>query len=474
MAERVFSIDFGSAFTKVALRRDPASDSALVACEGAEVDFWIPTVVAMDQRTSKVRFEFGDRAADITPGGGIHVFTNFKGDLFPDPPARPDQPQLPPLDALLQSEEFGQLAVKYGVFPSQVTALRSLAGAARSLFANPGERPVATETYRQANAARVAYQFFAWLRERVLSACNQLDAPGLKFEDFPVRLSVPALVPDPAQHSGCKLLMEALRKAGWPLHPYQPLVREPYSNAIGILTKGANVLRRGRIQLGEMFNKGPLITVLKDREHYPNYRALVIDVGAFTTDFAAVSIAPTEETSSEPDSAFQVVARSVRLGATHLENLLPAALPQEKREWLEKTSRKELYAFQRNVFVEGKGHRVPGLGVVGGDADREAINACVADFGKRLTAEVAKFCAEHTPAKVQELILTGGGSSIPALRDALIAAAQEKGNEFVKIHAPDLKRPKQSGIPIDKLDPHFTRGGSALGGASIYFEKRFY
>ena len=33
----------------------------------------------------------------------------------------------------------------------------------------------------------------------------------------------------------------------------------------------------------------------------------------------------------------------------------------------------------------------------------------------------------------------------------------------------------RSGAPlVDKLDERFTRGGSALGGTSIYFEKRCY
>lgn len=474
MAERVFSIDFGSAFTKVALRRDPTADSIILFPEGAEFDAWIPTVLAMDQRTAKAKFEGGDRAADMKSGNGIHVFTKFKMELFADTEPSSDKPLLPPLDALVQSEEFAQLAARYSVLPSQVAALQSLTRTVRTLVAGPDERIVSTEAHKQANAAKVACRYFAWLRERILAACDKLDVRGLKFEDFPVRIAVPALGDDPIQHPGCKLLKEALRIAGWPLHPEQPLVTEPYSNAIGILTKGANVLRRGRIQLGDMFNKGPLITVLKDPEHYPNYRALVIDAGAFTTDFAAVTIAPNADTSSDPDAGFTVVAQSVRLGSADLENLLPNVLSVEKREWLEKTSRKEFSAFQRNVFSEGKGYRVPGLGVVGGEADREAINACVNDFSKRLTEEVSKFCDTLEPVKMQELILTGGGSNIPGVRDALIAAAHNNGNTFVKLHAADLKRNKSGGPLVDKLDEHFTRGGSALGGASIYFEKHYY
>lgn len=479
MAERVFSIDFGSAYTKVALRRDPTADSTLLDCPGAEVDFLVPTVVAMDQRGTKARFEFGDRASDIKPGGGIHVFTNFKKDLFVDSVTVPDKPPLPPLDALLQSEEFVALAGKYGVFAPQVSALRTLAGAARALSAGPGERVVSVEAQRQTNAAKVACHFFTLLREQVLAACDKLNVRGLKFEEFPVRVAVPALSTEVelAQQSGCKLLREALHRAGWPLHPDQPFVTEPEANAVGILTKATNLLfRNGRINLGEMLSKGPLNTVLKCDPNHPSYRAFVIDIGAFTTDFGSLYV----NTDGKPyvatvGAGFQVGAHSVRLGATDLEAMLPKALPTKQRVWLESVSRKEFSAFQRNVFGDGKGYRVPGIGVIGGEGDREAIDGCVAEFSKRLVEELRKFCAGSKPAQMQELILAGGGSNIPAVRDALIAAAKAEGNEFVKVHAPDLKRGKAGTAPlVDKLDANFARGGSALGGASVYFESQYH
>ena len=100
MAERVFSIDFGSAYTKIAnSSRDPTADSTLLACEGAEFDFWVPTVVAVDVAGKEPRLEFGDRAMDIKPGGGIDVYANFKQDLFANPAPTPDKPLLSPVDA---------------------------------------------------------------------------------------------------------------------------------------------------------------------------------------------------------------------------------------------------------------------------------------------------------------------------------------------------------------------------------------
>jgi hypothetical protein len=448
MAERVFCIDFGSAFTKVALRRDPTADSALLACSGADVDFWIPTVVLVDRRGAEPRLEFGAQAAGRATGGGIDVYTDFKKHLFTPVPPAAGKHALSPLDALFLSTEFESLAAKYSVLPPQIEALRVMVASARTLIAPTGERQVSLEAHRQANAAKVACHFFIWL-------------PALSGGDV-------------AQQPGCKLLREAMHRAGWPLHPELPFVSEPESNAVGILTKGGNLLNRsGTINFGEMFSKGPLVTVLKGDPHHPTYRALVIDVGAFTTDFASLFV-DTEGRTVTPamGAGFTVQQQSLPFGVTQLDSRVRDALSPEKKELLSNLSPREHATFQRQAYSEGKGYRAPGVGIIGGEADRDAMQACLIDFAKRVADEALKFCAALQPANIQELILTGGGSSIPAVREALIAAAQT-GSTFAKTHGPDLKRTK-TGPPVDKLDDQFTRGGSALGGASIYFEKCYY
>ncbi len=97
------------------------------------------------------------------------------------------------------------------------------------------------------------------------------------------------------------------------------------------------------------------------------------------------------------------------------------------------------------------------------------MQKCLTAFAKRVADEATAFGKRLDPAFTQELILTGGGSGIPVIRGALQTAANSGGKSFVKTHASDLKRVK--GAPVDKLDEQFTRGGSALGGASIYLEK---
>src|SRR6476661_670956 len=136
MADRVFCIDFGSAFTKVALRADPTADGQLLSPVGAgsAIAFCIPSVIAAERRPGQQpRLEFGSRAADMTEGGDIRVFRNWKRSIFLRPQA--DGAHRSPLEALLASGEFADLATRFDVPASQVTSLCQMVAAARSMAA---------------------------------------------------------------------------------------------------------------------------------------------------------------------------------------------------------------------------------------------------------------------------------------------------------------------------------------------------
>ncbi|MBA4187524.1 MAG: hypothetical protein C0467_05840 [Planctomycetaceae bacterium] len=475
MVDRVFCIDFGSAFTKVALRRDPGAESTLLASRSVgvgEVDFCLPSVVAVDRRGTKAIPEFGDRAAGLTEGGGIEVYRHWKKLIFQVPGSKP---QVSPLESLLQSPELQVLATKHGVAAGQLGYLQQLVAAAKSLIAGPGGRVISAEVQQRTIAASLAPHFFLWLRQQVLDACNRLPATGLKYESIPVRIAVPAFAHGKGfeANPGCKILTDALGKAGWPLHPDTPVVSEPYANAVGILTKASNVIQKGRIRLGDMFGKVPFITVMKSAADHPAYRAIVIDVGAFTTDLAAITLKPDGTSTSDPDANIDITQNSVPFGVSDLDERVIAALPKEKGEWLRKATPVEWEDFRPAVYSSGKGYRSGKVGLVGGTADGDAVSACLEDLGKRLAEEATKFVTtlpQLPKGALQELILTGGGSIIPAFRDNLLAATQASGLTFVKIHGPDMKK-SMADVPIAKLDLTFARGGSALGGTSLYFER---
>lgn len=477
MADRVFCIDFGSGFTKVALRRDPGADAELLSPRGARADemaFCIPSLAVVDRTAARMVPEFGAKAAMRSAGNGIEIYRNWKKWLFATPTV-PHPNQQPPLDALLHSNDLRTLAAKYGVNAGQLIQLQHLVASARAFGGASGGRAVSQEAQQQNFASILAPHFFHWLREVVLDACAGLRTTGLDYAAIPVRLSVPAFAMDNGEpHPGCKTLIDAMGKAGWRLHPNRPLVAEPYANAIGILTKGQNVLNRSRLHLGQMFSKGPLITSLKDPEHHPGYRALVIDVGAFTTDFAAITLRPDGEAVENPDLAFQVKQRSVPLGISDLDSRVSESLPKDKGEWLrDKAPALDWDDFRRAVYAEGKGFRKAEIGVIGGPADADAIRGSLAGFAGELVQAAESFCGELEQTGLQELILTGGGNFIPSVRESLQQACQSGERTFAKIHAPAAKR-VAGGPSMVKLDEQFTRGGTALGGSSLFFESEFY
>ncbi len=436
--------------------------------------FCVPTVVALERPPgSQLRFEFGSRAADMTTAGDVVVYRNWKKSLFLKP--RTDGGHHSPLEAMLASGELSNLATRFDVPQAQLTYLRQLVAAARGLMAGPG-RAMSAESQEHKNATILTAHYFKWLREQVLAACDRLPAIGLKYEAIPVRIAVPAFAHGRGveTHPGCQALMEALRRAGWPLHPEQPLVTEPYSNAIGVLTKGKNhLLKAGKINLGGMFTHGPLITVMKEPKDHPSYRVMVIDIGEFTTDFGGVELNTKGETISDPDAAFAFSQHSVPVGVSDLDTLVAAVLPTEKANWLRQAPGFEREAFRRSVYGEGKAFSTNTVGRVGALAEGEAIREAIQTFGRQLAGAVAEFCDGRTPASMQELILTGGGSTISTVRDTLQQAAQHGGNTYVRTYAPAVRK-TAGGPPIVKLDTEMVRGGSAMGGTSIYFERSFY
>jgi hypothetical protein len=150
------------------------------------------------------------------------------------------------------------------------------------------------------------------------------------------------------------------------------------------------------------------------------------------------------------------------------------ALPSDKRDWLTKTAEPvQLEGFRRAVYTSGKPYKTVEVGSIGGPTDAEAVQAGVGAFVGQLATEVEKFCGGLEPVKLQELLLTGGGVGIPRVREGLVAAAGGGGRAFVKTHAPGLKKGAVDGL-VNALGEEAARGGSALGGASLYYEPDYY
>lgn len=475
MADRVFSIDLGSSYTKVALRRDPSADGELIQMPRGlpgQVDFVFPSAVGVERQGGRNVPVFGREVMTrrFQPGA---LHTDWKKRLFA-PPEQAGPPPKPPLDRFLDSPRLVELAAEFGVTSGQVEVLRNLLANARALAGTPAAPPAKSAADRSV-VGPLAYHYFRWLMEQVVETCRGLKLDGLDPATIPARVLVPAFAPEGelADHPGCRLLLDALKRAGWRVHPTRPVMSEPYANAIGVLTGGSSVVLKGKAHLGRMFGRCPFITCLKDPAHHPSYRAVVIDVGSFTTDFAAVTLDTQGTPVTDPDATFTVRQQSVRMGVSNLDDRVLGCLPKEKRDWL--TSSADLIVlegFREAVYSRGKPYKSIEAGSIGGGSEAEAVAGELEAFNRELTVEVEKFCGEMGPVKQQELILTGGGCMIPRVRDAVITAAGGGKRTFIKTHAPGLKKGTIDGHH-NGFKEDMARGGSALGGASIYFEREY-
>ncbi|MCZ2342389.1 MAG: hypothetical protein LC104_11420 [Bacteroidales bacterium] len=481
MADRVFCIDFGSAFTKVALRADPSATTELIKLPGAwglgGSDFCFPSMVAINRRDpANQRCVFGQDVVDLKTGNGIDVYRNWKKWLFQDVSDSATGSALSPLMTLLHSEEFHRLAASYGVSPAEGRFLRQIISAGEELHGKPATSPQSLEVRQQQFAGKLAAHYFTWLRKQVLEACRKLDKTGLRYEDIPARVTTPKF---PGENPGVESLCQALKQAGWQLHPEQPVVTEPESNVIGVLTSGHNVITpKQKIQFTDMFAKGPFQKVLKDPEDHPAYRAFVVDIGAFTTDLAAFTLDTGGKTLDDPRTGYVITQKSVPIGISQLDEQIQAAVnavSNERGEVMAQLTAADWEEYRRAVYAQsGKPFRIVGINIaLGKGVDEIPIRETIHQFSQNIAAEVAAFCADHDPVGTEELILSGGGSMIPVVRDAVLDAATRNDRTFFRFHGAAL--PKSAGsTKIAKLTDAFARGGSALGGASLFFESSYY
>ena len=481
MAERVFCIDLGSGYTKVGLRTAADADTTLLASPtvlAGGVDFCLPTVVAVDQTSGTRQYEFGYQALDRKPGDKVRVFANWKQWAF-----ETGQKVASGLHTLLASEDFAALAGRYQVPLAQVQGLRQLVAASHQLNGGP---PPSTEPLEVRWATVLAEKFFRFLRTFVLDACRRMEDPPENVEDIPAVLTAPAFSPEAVltEHPGVKLLSAALTRAGWKVRQHTPVVSEPFSNAVGVLTGGVNALKKTaktkthpavtRIDLGKMFKKGPIITAVNDGTHYPLYRALVVDVGAYTTDVAVVEL-PAAEMDDFTPTVVRVRQTSAPLGVYEIDGRIRAALPPRQGEYLtNQMSSANWEDFRMTVYGGTSEKPFRTLeGNIGGKKDGPAIRAVLEGFGREVAEQVVGFCGDLSPANMQELILTGGGNGIPAVRSALEAAVKLPGSPVVRVLSPTRKTTVTDAVSRH-LDDHLSRGGSALGGCSIFFEPSYW
>jgi hypothetical protein len=420
-------IDLGSAYTKIGFRETPFSRSRLLSLNELSLDdqhVCIPSVAAWRERDD--RWAFGIEAADIVAGSGIHVYRNWKADLFPDGPGAGN-----PWDLLGEDAHEG-------------------------LRDGPGS---------YARARNVAARYLGWLRQELVPRM----IPGQDLGKVVMRICIPEF----AMFSPHAAEMDRmLEEAGWH-HPASYCCSEPMSNLTGALTQGHNAVlepQPGKLfaDVPKMFERSHLLEMAavcqeNDEGDVPEYATLIVDVGAYTTDFGLISI-------DLAGHGFVPISKtkSVPLGIHELDRRVIEVLPEPMAGQARRFTGAEWERFHRVVYTEEREWTLPTGGAVnGGAAERARIRTVMDRFSGGIAAAMDAFLRLHRPTRVQEVILTGGGNNIPALTERLRMALAPWGVSTVYL-------PK-AGAPLGdtrqvEIVPGVVRGASAVGGSSVLFD----
>lgn len=437
---RLISIDLGSAYTKVAIRRDWDGESELLRnlpLASDEVDFCVPSVVARVQGQGATRWLIGAAAASQAPGDGVSIFRYWKARLFATGP-----------QARVSRDQMGQSSRAYG-----------------------------GDDYEQ-----VAVQFFRGLRESL-----ERSPYGDDVAASAVRVCVPRI--DAGDMDG--RVGSILHAAGWrPAHG-RVTVYEPESNACGMFTRGRNATwyppaapftpRAGRsLHLMKMLEPEGLLQAL--RRMSGSFGVLVIDIGGFTTDFGYVQF----DTSFSSDDWHRptIVQQSYELGIRELDQAIYDSLREDAQREIRNLSPSQWDALKVDLYrgapvtlghVRGKPVRI------GGGADAERTAEALRSFAERVIAVRDTFLRDHVRGPINAQTLTGGGSMIAPLHRAVVQALAT--DEDARVY--DLLDESEPGNTLRlrggrvdeqavearaRRNQELVRGGSAIGGSSVFFE----
>ena len=423
MFEATVSIDLGASYTKVAYR--PAcvpvgaapckADAVLLMVGGSPL---IPSLAIRTKRPGQP-WVFGPEAANLKPGKDMEVFQNWKADLL-----RPENDK------------------------------------------------------HSAAAVIVAEHFFGWLKK-------ELAAAGIDLQKAQTRVAMPAFR---TFDERAVLVARCMELNGWD----SPLIlkaTEPHANTVGLFSKGRNVVGRtgtGELSLnyGQIFgNQSVWIQIARGFTLYGThgnlFTAMILDVGAFTTDLAAVTFDVSGSENELSDGLRAIRQDSHALGVINdLDRPLFTELGSlHGFDWSELSFQEGEWA--KRALYHGSPYALlprPGVQVqLGGAGDDAIVARHVGGFTDAIWSKVAKFMEGGVPAVVY---LTGGGVLIPKIAGSLQErfaktrvgvgvvddGAELAGEERVLLNANSTVRPwPNSGEGLHRV-------ATALGGASVVLD----
>ena len=429
--ERILCIDFGSTYTKVAVREDWSGDSELLGglSEDPGFDYCFPSTVAcVERKSGQKRWLIGTDAQKLTPDGRVRIYQNWKKELF----------------------SRGRLSSEY-----ETVATAFFSGLLRIIekeYEDLSGLPVRLTIPRLKNYEKA--------KRDLTSILGKMDVTLAE--------SV-AILPEP--QANVYGLVTRGRNVAW--NP---------ENSVNLEPNYGQMFERDRGGLFEELRKS-----VKGLAEF-HYTILVVDIGSFTCDFGSVTfnvVAGSIEDFVTPE----IVQKSQPIGIAELDNSVLGKLDDEVREAIEAGSFHDWEDIKRRIY-SGKpaGIKRPGRGrlSVGGGADAQMIEEEIEQYAKKVVRAVKSFCSVHgvVPGRA---ILTGGGTLISGIRERMVDSLSSKLNTmFYDLVDPDEpyrvfrekynKQTRTWAYDEDEVEVRrvrnleLVRGGTAVGGCSVFID----
>jgi len=443
--EPCLSIDFGNAFTKVAVRPEVPGSSAHVSHPDLQFDrglnVCIPTTAVKIGNGSLARWYFGADAMDVPFNRpGCHFFHDWKHDFFQ-------------------------------------TAERNLEGNILGNAAAVGNSgPVRGCAVSADELDRIARGFFEWLRLFLDDRLAERNLPPVR--NFITRIAIPAFALDSEPEAR---LLAILGECGFRTAYVQPTLPEPLANALGIFTGGRNVATEDATIDPSLFEGTRMIEAMRARAAHRagplTFWTLAADLGAYTLDMAVIGFSTTDPSRSLMDTYYgkeRFALFSEPLGVADLNHRIRSVLEPANRPVFDAVIRGsdpgELHLLQDNLFHWRRPFLPRGASQPLGDSrEGERIQEEVERFAQEAGFKIQRFLKRYQYNRIDEVVLTGGGMYLPAIRDAVFRAAERLGatHAYVPVRAGDQPS-LHVFTPLTGLQ---VRAGTAIGGASVFFDQ---
>jgi len=425
--ETLICIDFGSSYTKVAVRNEWNEPTTPLHDLGADsaFSFCIPSTVACIDTSNRSKWLIGEDALSQAPGPNVRLYQNWKGHLLSE-----------------VDSDYDSVAIHF---------FKGLKRILEHKVPKLAKCPVRLCIPRLKNESHVEDQMLDILEIAGVAVANQR----------------PCIFEPEANIYG---VTTRGRNVAW--RPKGSLDLEPHYG---------QMFERERGGLFDELRKATL------KNEYFCYSILLIDIGSFTVDFGCVTFSVLGghiDDFKTPD----VVQESEPIGIAQLDESVLKSLRPTVRQAIEERPYRDWEDIKKRIYNEEEAavrHKRHGMLVVGEGAEAAAIAGQIDDYADMVVKACSSFCTRYgvSPKKT---VLTGGGVFIRGLRDRVASKLKRQltTSLYDLLDENEYKGPiLEKAIPgggwrydqneVDarlRRNRELVRGGSAIGGCSVFID----